>query len=118
VPSALTQVRAGRLKALGIAGTQRSPFAPEIPTVAEAGLPGYVVELWWGLAAPARTPPEIVNRLSEVLRKAIQPPQLREQYTREGGEAVPMTPQEFTKYVFSEVDRWRQVVRDAGLKLE
>jgi tripartite-type tricarboxylate transporter receptor subunit TctC len=117
LPSALVQVKAGRIKALGVASAQRSSFAPDVPTVTEAGVP-YVSELWWGLAAPARTPPEIVNRLSETLRKAMQTPQLKEQYAREGGEPLPMSPPEFTKYVFDEVSRWRQVVKDAGLQLE
>ena len=117
LPSALVQVKAGRLKALGVAGEQRSSFAPEIPTVKEGGVP-YVSELWWGLAAPGKTPPEIVDRLSDTLRKAMQTAQLKQRYATEGAEAVPMTPQEFTKYVHNEVTRWRQVVKDAGLQLE
>ena len=117
LPSALTQVKAGRLKALGIAGERRSSFAPEIPTVKEGGVP-YVSELWWGLAAPGKTPPEIVERLSDALRKAMQTPGLKQRYATEGAEAVPMTPQEFTRYVHGEVNRWRQVVKDAGLQLE
>ena len=117
LPSALVQVKAGRIKGLAVAAAQRSSFAPDIPTVVESGVP-YVSELWWGLAAPGKTPPEIVNRLSEALRNAMQTPQLKEQYAREGGEPIPMTPQEFQKYVFVEVNRWRQVVKDAGLTLE
>src|SRR5918992_467602 len=117
LPSALVQVKAGRLKPLGVAGEKRSAFAPEIPTVKESGVP-YVSELWWGLAAPAKTPPEIVEKLSETLRKAMQTPQLKQRYATEGAEAVPMTPQEFTRYVHGEVMRWRKVVTDAGLKLE
>ena len=117
LPSALVQVKAGRLKALGIASAQRSSFAPEIATVTEGGVP-YVSEQFWGLAAPAKTPPDIVNRLSETLRKALQVPQLREQFAREGGEIVPMTQEEFAKYVFADVNRWRQIVKDIGLKLE
>ena len=117
LPSALVQVKAGRIKALGVAAAKRSVFAPEIPTVVESGV-NYVSELWWGLAAPGRTSPDIVNRLSDVLRKAMQTPQLKQQYATEGGEPMPMTPQEFQKYVFAEVNRWRQVVKDAGLQLE
>jgi tripartite-type tricarboxylate transporter receptor subunit TctC len=117
LPSALVQVKAGRLKALGIAGDKRSAFAPEVPTVKEGGIP-YVSELWWGLAAPGKTPPEIVDRLSDALLKAMQSPQLKQRYATEGAEAVPMTPQEFTTYVHNEVNRWRRVVQDAGLKLE
>jgi tripartite-type tricarboxylate transporter receptor subunit TctC len=117
LPSALVQVKAGRIKALGVASGQRSAFAPEIPTVTESGV-NYVSELWWGLAAPGKTPTEIVNRLSEALRKAMQTRELKEQYAREGGEPMPTTPQEFQKYVFAEVNRWKQVVKDAGLQLE
>jgi tripartite-type tricarboxylate transporter receptor subunit TctC len=117
LPSALVQVKAGRLKALAVAGEQRSTFAPDIPTCKESGVP-YVSELWWGLAAPAKTPPEIIDKLSETLRKAMQTPQLKQRYATEGAEAIPMTPQEFTHYVNDEVTRWRRVVIDARLKLE
>ena len=117
LPSALTQVKAGRLKALGIAGAQRSAFAPEIPTIVEAGVP-YVSEQFWGLAAPGKTPPDIVNRLAETLRKAVQTPQLKEQFAREGGEPVLMTQDEFAKYVLADVERWRHIVKDIKLQLE
>ena len=117
LPSALVLVKAGRLKALGVASERRSNFAPDIPTIKEGGVP-YMSELWWGLAAPGKTPPEIVDRLSDALRKAMQTAQLKQRYATEGAEALPMTPQEFTRYVHNEVTRWRQVVSDAGLKLE
>lgn len=117
LPSALVQVKAGRLKALGVASAQRSAFAPEIPTITEGGVP-YVSEQFWGLAAPGKTPPDIVNRLAETLRKALQMPQLKEQFAREGGEVVPMTQEEFAKFVFADVNRWRQIVKDSGMKLE
>jgi len=117
LPSALVQAKAGRLKALGVAGEKRSSFAPDIPTVKEGGVP-YVVELWWGLAAPGKTPSEIVDKLADTLRKAMQSPQLKQRYATEGAEAVPMTPIEFTTYVHDEVNRWRKVVKDAQLTLE
>jgi tripartite-type tricarboxylate transporter receptor subunit TctC len=117
LPSALVQVKAGRLKALAVAGEQRSAFAPEIPTCKESGVL-YVSELWWGLAAPAKTPQEIVDKLSETLRKAMQTPQLKQRYATEGAEPIAMTPQDFTRYVNEEVTRWKRVVSDAGLKLE
>ena len=117
LPSALVQVKGGRLKALAVASEKRSPFAPDIPTVKENGVP-YVSELWWGLAAPGKTPAPIVEKLSAALLKAMQTPQLKKRYATEGAEPVPMTPQEFTKYVMNEVARWKQVVKDAGLKLE
>ncbi len=117
LPSALVQVKAGRLKALGVASEQRSSFAPDIPTVREGGVP-YVSELWWGLAAPGKTPPDVIEKLSDALRKAMQTAALKQRFATEGAEALPMTPQDFTKYVHDEVTRWRKVVTDAGLKLE
>jgi tripartite-type tricarboxylate transporter receptor subunit TctC len=117
LPSALGQVRAGRLKAVAVASAKRSVFAPDIPTAIEGGV-DYVSEQFWGLAAPGRTPPEIVNRLSETLRKAVATPQLKEQYAREGGEPQPMTPDEFGKFVLADVARWRQLVKDVGIRLE
>lgn len=117
LPSALTQVKAGRLRALGIAGARRSAFAPEIPTITEGGV-AYVSEQFWGLAAPGKTPPDIVNRLAETLRKAVQTPQLKEQFAREGGEPALMTQEEFAKFVLADVERWRQIVKDIKLQLE
>ncbi len=117
LPSALGHVRSGRLKALAVAGEKRSPFAPDIPTARENGV-DFVAELWWGLAAPAGTPSEIVDKLSDAMRKAMESPQLRKHYATEGGEPMPMTPEEFTRFVLGEVERWRQVVRDAGLQLQ
>ena len=117
LPSALGHVRNGRLRAVGVAGEKRSPFAPDIPTVREGGV-DYMAELWWGLAAPGKTPPAIIDKLSDAMRKAMESPELRKHYATEGGEPLPMTPQEFTRYVLGEVARWRQVVKDTGLKLQ
>jgi len=77
-----------------------------------------VSEQFWGLAAPGKTPPDIVNRLADTLRKAVQTPQLKEQFAREGGEPVLMTQDEFAKYVLADVERWRQIVKDIKLQLE
>jgi tripartite-type tricarboxylate transporter receptor subunit TctC len=117
LPSALGHVRSGRLKAVGVAGEKRSPFAPDIPTVREGGV-DYVAALWWGLAAPANTPGPIVDRLSQTMRSAMQSEELRKQYAAEGGEPMPMTPQQFEHYVLAEVQRWRQVVKDIGVALQ
>lgn len=117
LPSALGQMKSGRLKALGVAGAARSPFAPDVPTIAEGGV-NYVSELWWGFAAPGGTSPEIIGKLSGTMRKAMQTPELRKRYAAEGGEPMPMTPQEFAGYLLGEVERWRQVVKDAGLTLQ
>lgn len=117
LPSALGHVSRGRLKALAVADDKRSAFAPGIPTAREGGVP-FVAELWWGIAAPAKVPPEVVNTLSNAMRKALQTAELKKQYAVEGGEPIPMTPAQFGKYVIAEVERWRQVVKDTGLTLQ
>jgi tripartite-type tricarboxylate transporter receptor subunit TctC len=118
LPSAMTQVQAGRLKALAVGGATRSAFMPELPTISESGVPGFVAEFWWGLAAPAKTPAEIVNRLGAELGKALKSPELRQRFAGEGAEPYAMTREEFTKFVAHEITRWRQAARDAGIKAE
>lgn len=117
LPSALGHVTRGRLKGLAVADEKRSPFAPNILTAREGGVP-FVAELWWGFAAPAKTPPPTINTLSSAMRKALQTPELTKHYAVEGGEPMPMAPEQFAKYVFAEVERWRQVVKDTGLTLQ
>lgn len=118
LPSALTQVQAGRMKALAVTGTRRSAFLPDIPSAHESALPGYVVELWWGIAAPAKTPGAIVSRLAAELHKVLQLPDTRERFAREGSEPEAMSREAFTEFVRKDIARWRQVVKDAGLQLE
>ncbi|HET9405392.1 MAG TPA: tripartite tricarboxylate transporter substrate binding protein [Burkholderiales bacterium] len=116
LPSVLGQVKSGRVRALGVAGDRRSPFAPDIPTVAEGGVQ-YTSELWWGLAAPGKTPPETVRRLSETLQQALQTSALGKRYAAEGGEPIRTTPQAFSKFVLEEVEQWRQVAKKSGVTL-
>jgi tripartite-type tricarboxylate transporter receptor subunit TctC len=114
-PSAFTHVKAGRLKALATAGAKRTAFAPEIPTVAESGVPGYSAQLWWGLAAPAKVPEAIINRLAAEMNKGLQSPKLKERFAREGAEPLIMTRDEFRTYVLAEIERWRKVARDSKI---
>jgi tripartite-type tricarboxylate transporter receptor subunit TctC len=118
LPSALTQVQAGRMKALAVTGAKRSAFLPDIPSAHETVLPGYVVELWWGIAAPAKTPGNIVSRLAAELHKVLQLPDTKERFAREGSEPEAMSREAFTDFVRKDIARWRQVVKDAGLQLE
>ena len=118
LPSAMGQLKAGRLKALGVGGAKRSTLAPELPTISESGVPGYVAELWWGLAAPAKTPTAVIDRLSAELSKARPSSDVNERYAREGGEPVIMTRAEFTDFVRQEIERWRKVARDANIQPE
>jgi tripartite-type tricarboxylate transporter receptor subunit TctC len=118
LPSAMGQVQAGRLKALAVGSEKRSSFMPELPTISESGVPGYMAEFWWGIAAPAKTPTDIVNRLSAELTKALQSPELKQRFAVEGAEPAVMTREQFTKFVSNEITRWRKVARDANIKPE
>jgi tripartite-type tricarboxylate transporter receptor subunit TctC len=116
LPSAMTQVQAGRLKALAVGSEKRSSFMPEMPTIAESGVPGYMAEFWWGLAAPAKTPPDIINRLATELTKALQSAELKQRFATEGAEPSVMSRDQFTGFIKNEITRWRKVAQDTGIK--
>jgi len=118
LPSAMQQVQAGRLKALAVGSEKRSGFMPDLPTIGESGVPGYVAEFWWGLAAPAKTPPEIVNRLAAELTRVLQSPDLKQRFAAEGAEPEAMSRDQFTKFVANEIARWRKVAREANVRPE
>jgi tripartite-type tricarboxylate transporter receptor subunit TctC len=114
IPNVLSQVRNGRLRALGITGAKRWSELPEVPTIAEAGVPGYEANLWLALAAPAGTPTEIVQRLHAEVGKALQDPELRQSFIAAGVEPALMGPQELGTFMRAEYDKWGKVVRDTG----
>ena len=118
LPSAMTSVQAGRLKALAVGSETRSGFMPELPTIAESGVPGYMAEFWWGLAAPAKTPNDIINRLASELTRALQSPDLKQKFAGEGSEPSVMSREQFTKFVNNEIVRWRKVAQDSNIKPE
>ncbi len=116
ITAGLPQVKAGRLRALATSGDTRSHAAPNIPTVAESGIPGYVVTSWFGIMAPARTPQEIVGKLSGALNVAMRAKDLLEKLAGEGAEPAPTGPAEFGRLVASEVQTWAKVIKTAGLQ--
>jgi tripartite-type tricarboxylate transporter receptor subunit TctC len=118
IPVSLQMVRAGKLRALAVTGPGRSAAAPELPTVAESGYPGYAVISWQGLFAPAGTPAPIVARLSEAVRAALRDKELRQQLARDGIDAAGSTPAELSAFVNAEIARWGKVVRESGAKLD
>lgn len=118
LPSAMTQVQAGRLKALAVGSEKRSSFMPDMPTIAESGVPGYAAEFWWGIAAPAKTPADIVSRLASELTKALQSPELKQRFATEGAEPTVMSREQLTKFVSNEITRWRQVARESNIQPE
>jgi tripartite-type tricarboxylate transporter receptor subunit TctC len=114
--STLPHVRSGRLRALAVASAKRSPSAPELPTVAEAGVPGFAVDQWYGLFAPAKTPREIVTRLHGEIAKLVAQPQAKERLLSMGLDPVGMPPDEFTAYLKTETVKWGKLVREADIK--
>jgi tripartite-type tricarboxylate transporter receptor subunit TctC len=118
LPSAMNQVQAGRMRALGVASEKRTSFMPEIPTIAEAGVAGYTAEFWWGLVVPVKTPAEIVTRLGSELAKALQAADLRQRFAGEGAEPATMNGDAFLRFVANEITRWRKVAQDTGIKPE
>lgn len=118
LPSAMTQVQAGRMKALGVASEKRTSFMPEVPTIAEAGVPGYTAEFWWGLVVPVKTPAEITARLGSELAKALQSADLKQRFAGEGAEPSAMNGDAFQRFVSNEIARWRKVAQETGIKPE
>lgn len=114
----LTHVKAGKLKALAITGETRSPDLPDVPTMAEAGIPDMVVYSWQGFAVPAGTPGPIVEKLSEALRTTLREPQVTQTLQGLGFEVVANTPEEFARFQQAEVKRWKEVIRKSGIELQ
>jgi len=116
--SALPHVKSGRVKALGVTGVTRTAQAPDIPTIAESGLTGYEVYGWYGLAAPAKTPRPIIQRLYKEVAKIAQDPKMKARLAGQGLELVGNTPEEFDAFIRAEIAKWRGVLKAAGVKPE
>ena len=116
--SSIAHVRSGKLRALGITSARRSTAAPEIPTVAEAALPGYEAMQWYGMLAPAGTPRDIIGRLNGEIIKLLNSPDVKERFGKQGVEVRTSTPEQFSTFLRSEVDRWGKVIREAGIKAD
>jgi tripartite-type tricarboxylate transporter receptor subunit TctC len=117
-PIALPQARAGKLRALATTGEKRAPAAPELPTIAEAGFPGYEVSVWYGLLAPAGTPQATVNRLNSEIVRVVQLPEVRERWAALGAEPLTNTPEQFAEFLKTDLSKWAKVVRDSGAKVD
>jgi tripartite-type tricarboxylate transporter receptor subunit TctC len=114
----LPQVRAGKLKGLAVTGLSRSPLAPELPTVAEAGLPGFEGVTWFAFVVPAGTPEDVVSRLSKELNQALKAPEIQEKLAAQGAEAAPGRPEDLTRLMREDAVKWGKVISDAGVKFE
>ena len=118
VPAAAPHIKSGRLRALGVIAPQRLPALPEVPTVAEAGLPDFEVTTWYGVLAPAGTPRPVVARLNSELAKILYSPDMKDKLNAIGADPVTSTPDEFAAYLRQETVKWADVVRKAGLKAD
>lgn len=118
VSSGSGHVRAGKLRALGVTTTRRSSALPDVPTIAEAGLPGYEVDAWYGLLAPAATPPAIVARLNRDLAQLLSTTEMKERLLTAGVDARASTPAEFSNLIARDIARWSEVVKKARIPME
>jgi tripartite-type tricarboxylate transporter receptor subunit TctC len=109
-------VQAGKLKALGTSGKSRTPVLPDVPTVSEAGVPGYDAVIWLGIMAPAATPRPIVERLNAEITKAANAPEMKAAWAKQGAVAMSMSPEEFARFMRDDIDKWARVVKVSGAK--
>ncbi len=118
ISTIVSHVHAGKLKALGTTGSKRSPVTPEIPTVAEAGVPGYEAPIWLGLMAPAGTPRPILEQLSSAVNKIINSPEVKQNWLKQGAVPIGMTPDEFGKFLRADIQKWGKLVKETGMKVQ
>jgi tripartite-type tricarboxylate transporter receptor subunit TctC len=116
IPPAMPHIKSGRLRVLAVSAAQRTAVLPDVPTIAEAGVPGYELNSWYGVLAPGRTPKTIVTKLHDVITAAVRAADTRERFTAVGLEPATMTPAEFARYIASEIEKWSRVVRQSGLR--
>jgi tripartite-type tricarboxylate transporter receptor subunit TctC len=114
----MPQVKAGKLRALGVSSLKRSSLAPDVPTIAEAGVPGYEMGFWFAAYVPAGTPPAVVKRLNELLVKAVASPSAKSLFESTGFEPFTTTPEELAKFQLAESGKWQQIIKRAGIEPE
>ena len=110
------QVKGGKVRALATSGKTRSSVTPNVPTLSEAGVPGYEAVIWLGLVAPKGTPPAIVNRLNAEITKIVSRPEVRAEWAKQGATGMAMPPDEFARYVADDIAKWEKVIKVSGAK--
>ena len=114
VSPALPYLQSGRLRALGIGSTKRSPLMPQVPTVAEQGVPGYDSSMWWGILAPAKTPPAIVSKINRDINRGLDSQEVHERIARLGMSIVTSDPAQFSRLVASDIAKWGRIIKEIG----
>ncbi|MDB5931063.1 MAG: hypothetical protein JWR60_2770 [Polaromonas sp.] len=118
MPSAIQHVRSGKLRAIAVTTPKRSPELPDVPTIAEAGVPGYEATSWFGMFAPAATPPAVIARLNTAIVKVLAKPEVSKQINEQGAEVYSETPQQFATFIQKEAAKWSKVVKDSGASMD
>jgi tripartite-type tricarboxylate transporter receptor subunit TctC len=116
VPTAIPYIKAGKLRGLGVTTAKRTQALPDVPSIAEAGVPGYEATQWFGVLAPAGTPRAIIDRLNQEMVKMLRAPEMRDRLIADGTDPVGNTPEEFAAYIRSETEKWTKVIKAAGIK--
>jgi tripartite-type tricarboxylate transporter receptor subunit TctC len=118
MPSSLPHVKSGRLRAIAVTGAKRSPAVPDLPTIAESGVPGYDSVAWFGVLAPAGTPPAIVKKLNAEIIKVLKSPDVAQRLSSQGAEPAYNTPEQFSAYIKTEMGKWAKVVKASGAQVD
>ncbi|RZL43138.1 MAG: tripartite tricarboxylate transporter substrate binding protein [Variovorax sp.] len=118
MPSVMPHVKAGKLRAMAVTTARRSPALPDVPTIAESGVPGYDTSSWFGLLAPTGTPPEVVAKLNAAILKALADPDVKTKLAEQGAEPHPEKPEQFAAFIGSETAKWGKVVKESGASVD
>lgn len=118
IPNLTQHIKSGKMKAIAVTGSKRTPLFPELPTVAEAGVPGYEVNVWFGIQAPGKTPKPVVDKLNAEIARLIKQPDVVKLFRDQGVEVVASSPETFAQLVAAEVPKWTRVIKEAGIKVD